>query len=59
MKINMSEEQHKFVARYQQIYDRLSHLEARMKEMELESKALIEELETLREEERKKYKTED
>lgn len=55
----MSEEQHQFVAKYQQIYDRLSHLERRMEEMELESKALIEELETLREKERKKYKTED
>lgn len=59
MDINMTEEQHEFVAKYQSIYDRLAQLESRMLELKAESKSLIDELETLREEERKKFKTEE
>jgi hypothetical protein len=55
----MTEEQHEFVAKYQSIYDRLAQLESRMLELKAESKSLIDELETLREEERKKFKTEE
>ena len=55
----MNKEQHEFVLKYQKIYDRLAHLESRMQELQVESQALIEELETLREEERTKFKTEE
>jgi len=59
MEISMTEEQHEFVAKYQKIYNRLEDLDSRMKEMQAEAKALIQELETLREEERTKFKTEE
>lgn len=59
MEISMNKEQHEFVLKYQKIYDRLAHLESRMQELQAESQALIEELETLREEERTKFKTEE
>ena len=59
MEISMNKEQHEFVLKYQKIYDRLAHLEGRMQELQAESQALIEELETLREEERTKFKTEE
>lgn len=59
MEISMNKEQHEFVLKYQKIYDRLAHLESRMQELQAESQALIDELETLREEERTKFKTEE
>jgi len=59
MEISMNKEQHEFVLKYQKIYDRLAQLEVRMQELQAESQALIEELETLREEERTKFKTEE
>lgn len=59
MEISMSAEQHEFVLKYQKIYDRLNILENKMQEIQAESKALLNELETLREEERKKFKTEE
>lgn len=55
----MTEEQHAFVAKYQKIYNRLEDLDSRMKEIQAEAKALVQELETLREEERIKFKTEE
>lgn len=55
----MNAEQHEFVLKYQKIYDRLSKLEIMMHEIQAESQSLIEELETLREEERTKFKTEE
>ena len=59
MEIKMNKEQHEFVLKYQKIYERLAHLESRMQELQAESQALIEELETLREDERTKFKTEE
>jgi hypothetical protein len=59
MEISMSQEQHEFVLKYQKIYDRLALLESKMQEIQLESQALLNELETLREEERTKFKTEE
>lgn len=55
----MTEEQHEFVVKYQKIYNRLEDLDIRMEEIQAEAKALVQELETLREEERIKFKTEE
>jgi len=59
MEISMNEEQYEFVLKYQNIYDRLNALEDKMQELQEESEALLNELETLREEERKKFKLEE
>jgi ppGpp synthetase/RelA/SpoT-type nucleotidyltranferase len=59
MEISMTEEQREFVAKYQKIYNRLEDLDGRMKEIQAEARALVQELETLREEERTKFKTEE
>lgn len=55
----MTEEQHEFVVKYQNIYDRMSQLDDQMTELKVEIEVLVKELEDLRKEELKKFKTED
>lgn len=59
MEISLTPEQAEFVQKYQQIYDRLSVLDEKMRSIQQETKELLEELETLREDERKKFNIED
>lgn len=59
MEISLTPEQAEFVQKYQQIYDRLSVLDEKMLSIQQETKELLEELETLREDERKKFNIED
>lgn len=59
MEISLTPEQADFVMKYQQIYDRLSVLDEKMRSIQQETKELLEELETLREDERKKFNIED
>jgi len=57
MEINMNREQRGFIKKYQTIYNRIEGLEEEMQKIQAEITTLLKELETLREEERKKFKT--
>ena len=59
MEISLTPEQAEFIEKYQKIYARLDTLDKKMREIQTETAELLEELETLREEERKKFKTEE
>ena len=59
MEISLTPEQAEFIEKYQKIYARLDTLDKKMRDIQTETAELLEELETLREEERKKFKTEE